>query len=62
MLIDFLIICKRQIFVQFQFSLKKKKLSLDSYKAKGVHYKSGKYISNINVNLEIEIMVFVISS
>ena len=48
MLIDFFIICKRQIFVQFQFSLKKKKLlSQDYYKAKGVHYKSGKYISNI---------------
>ena len=47
MLIDFLIICKRQVFIQFQFSLKKKLLSRDSYKAKGMHYKSGKYISNI---------------
>ena len=34
MLIDFFIICKRQIFVQFQFSLKKKLLSQDSYKFK----------------------------
>ena len=47
MLIDFLIICKGQIFVKFQFNLKKKYiyiLSQNSYKAKGVHYKSGKYI------------------
>ena len=50
MLIDILIICKRQIFVQFQFSLNKKYiLSHDSYKAKGVHYKSGKYMSNIRL-------------
>ena len=50
MLIDFFIICKRQIYAQFQFSLKKKNiLSEDSYKAKVVHYKSGKYISNIRL-------------
>ena len=49
MLIDFLIICKLQIFDQFQFRLKKNILSQDSYKANGVHYKSGKYISNIRL-------------
>ena len=50
MLIDFLIIYKRQIFVQFQFSFKKIYiLSQDFYKAKAVHYKSGKYISNIRL-------------
>ena len=54
MLIDFLIICKWQIFVQFQFSVKKKLLSQDSYKAKGVHHgESRQGVSTLTTSLRM---------